>query len=99
MSTAGLFLSLAISVTVLAFVLWPLLFGTTKPKASATSEDSDLQTDREAILDTLRTLDFDFQTGKILEEDYRLQRAQLVARGADVLRQIDEMPRRKSTKK
>lgn len=97
MSTAGLFLAVAITVGVATFVVWPLIAAprtsptptsTDKPEQSSLAE---LQADREAILTTLRDLDFDFQTGKLIKEDYHRQREELVARGVETLRHIDAL--------
>ncbi len=90
MSTAGLFILLAIGAGVVAFVAWPLIFATAPRDVPA---PSDTQAEREAVLESLRSLDFDYQTGKIIEEDYRVTRAALVAQGADVLRRLDETPK------
>ncbi len=48
---------------------------------------------REITLKRLRDLDFDFQTGKVCEEDYRVLRGQLVAEASlliDAVRQEEE---------
>jgi RNA polymerase subunit RPABC4/transcription elongation factor Spt4 len=50
-----------------------------------------LLAERESVLTALRDLDFDHATGKITDEDYAPQRAQLVAQGAHVLRQLDAL--------
>jgi hypothetical protein len=97
MSAAGLFMLLAISVAVIAFIIWPLVFAA--PESRPVSTVQSLQNEREAVLDALQALDFDYQTGKLLEEDYRVQRAALVARGTDILRQIDELPTNRKTKR
>jgi hypothetical protein len=91
MSTAGLYMLIAVSVAVIAFVVWPLLFSTNRT-LSMEELASPLTEEYQGTLDALRALDFDFQTGKILEEDHRLQRAQLVARGAELLRILDQSP-------
>jgi hypothetical protein len=46
---------------------------------------------RETVLNALRDLDFDHTTGKITAEDYAPQRAELVAQGVAVLKQLDEL--------
>lgn len=48
-----------------------------------------LLAEREAVLNALRDLDFDYTLNKIPIENYLTQRAQLVARGAEILRQLD----------
>jgi hypothetical protein len=99
MSTAGLFMLLAIGVGVIAFVLWPVLFAGNAAQSASDGAIQTLQDEREAILETLRTLDFDYQTGKLVEDDYRVQRSRLVAHGAEILRQIDQLPAPKTNRK
>ncbi len=48
-----------------------------------------LKAEREAVLQAVRELDFDYQTGKFAESDYRAQREGLVQRGAALTRQIE----------
>ncbi|MHB8628602.1 MAG: hypothetical protein ACYDBJ_13410 [Aggregatilineales bacterium] len=98
MSTAGLFVLLALTVGVLTFIAWPLIAGTnsadsaepTTPNAAIDSMAA-LQRDYDATLNTLRDLDFDFQTGKLAAADYPPQREMLVAQGADLLWRIDAL--------
>jgi hypothetical protein len=91
MSIGGVFLLLAFIVGVGTLVIWPLL---TQRESGAPPETPQhaltaLQAQREAILIALRDLDFDYQTGKLIEADYQAQRDLLMERGAVVLREID----------
>jgi hypothetical protein len=52
-------------------------------------ELSSLLAERDRLIGALRELDFDHALGKIPDEAYPEQRAQLLQRGAEVLRQID----------
>jgi len=52
-------------------------------------EHSALLAERDRVINALQELDFDFTLGKIPEGDYPVQRAALLKRGADVLRQLD----------
>jgi hypothetical protein len=45
--------------------------------------------ERDRVINSLQELDFDFKLGKVPDEDYPAQRAGLLQRGADILRQID----------
>ena len=54
------------------------------------SEFSALLAERDRILTAISELDFDHTLGKIPAEAYPLRRGQLVQRGAEVLRQLDE---------
>lgn len=95
MSTAGLFVLLALTVGVLTFIAWPLIAGTDKAESEAPDMAADspagLQREYDATLVTLRDLDFDFQTGKLAAADYHSQREGLMVRGAELLRQIDSI--------
>ena len=60
----------------------------------ATQEDheySTLMAEYDRAVNTLQELDFDNSLGKVPTEDYPRQRAELLAKGADLLRQIDAM--------
>lgn len=47
---------------------------------------------KEALLEEIRTLDFDLETGKIPAEAHAAQRAELVAETAEALKQLDALP-------
>jgi|SRR5579871_5433166 len=91
MSISGIFLLLAFLGGCALFVAWPFLFGTSRvsnptPDSSVIGQ---LQAEHEAILTAIRDLDFDYQTGKFTEEEYRAQRESLVQRGVQLLKRID----------
>ena len=90
MEIGGLLISLAILVLVVAFVARPLIERQAQPVSEADRELSALQAERDRILLLLQDLEMDQAMGKVAAEDYAAQRAPLVARGAEVLRQIDE---------
>ena len=54
-------------------------------------ELSSLLAERERLLTALQELDFDQSLGKIPAEDYPAQRAALLQKGAEVLRQLDAL--------
>ena len=91
MSISGIFLLLAFLGGCALFVAWPFLFGTDRVgyPASNSSVITQLQAEHEAILTAIRDLDFDYQTGKFTEDDYRAQRENLVQRGVQLLKRID----------
>jgi hypothetical protein len=93
MSVAGIFLLLAFLAGAALIVLWPLLQPerqpTTGEAAPALSSLDRLHAEHESILQAIRDLDFDFQTGKLTDEDYRAQRESLVQRGVETLKLID----------
>lgn len=91
MSTGGLFLFLAILVMVVSFVAWPLIAGQKTRTIRKPSELELLQAERESVLTAIRDLDFDYQTGKLLEQDYTSQREMLVEQGVALLKRIDAL--------
>lgn len=90
MEISGLLISLAILVMVVAFVARPLVERQAQPVSEADRELSALQAERDRTLQLLQDLEMDHAMGKITPDDYQAQRAPLVARGAEVLRQIDQ---------
>jgi zinc-ribbon domain len=54
-------------------------------------EVSSLMAERDRIITALQELDFDFKLGKIPEEDYPVQRAELLQTGAGVLKKLDHL--------
>ncbi len=92
MSIAGLFLLIMLFASVALVVLWPLLQTQDKHAGegrAAPSALAQLQTEHEAILVSVRDLDFDYQTGKLTEDEYLAQRESLMQRGVEILKQID----------
>jgi len=91
MDIGSLLLALSLVIIVAAFVAQPLLDRAAARREAASPAD-DLISQREAVLIELRDLDFDHTTGKIGDDDYAAQRARLVAKGAEVLRALDQRP-------
>lgn len=81
-------------VTVLVssvWVLWPLF----QNKFSADLVDQQihpidaLQTQKQNLLQSIRELDFDFETGKVSSDDYQQIRANLEAQTVEVLKKME----------
>jgi hypothetical protein len=95
MDIGSIFLILALLILVGLFVARPLF----ERRAVVSTRESDeeehthssLLAERDRVLNALQELDFDYQLGKIPDEDYPSQRALLVQHGADVLRQLDRL--------
>ena len=49
-----------------------------------------LLAERDRVVNALQELDFDFNLNKIPSEDYPVQRAALLQKGADILKKLDE---------
>jgi hypothetical protein len=88
LSTGSLLLALALLVIVGIYVLRPLLSAPAAPRRAPGKREA-LESEKEAILAQIRTIDFDHETGTLLDEDYEQLRARLVAAAADVLRELD----------
>lgn len=94
MDIGSIFLILGLLVLVGLFVSRPL-FEPAEARRVYTSqhehEVSALMAELDRLLNALQELDFDYGLGKIPEEDYPSQRATLLQRGADVLRELDSI--------
>lgn len=90
MDIGSIFLILAVLVPVVLYIARPLM----ERRATAiTIEEHDysaLLAERDRILNAVQELDFDHALGKIPDEVYPAQRANLMRKGAEILRQIDE---------
>jgi rubrerythrin len=65
-----------------------------RPRKLSTNEMheiSALKAERDRVINSLQELDFDFKLGKIPAEDYPEQRAELLKKGSDILRKLDEL--------
>jgi rubrerythrin len=85
-------MSLALMVVVAVYIAAPL---TARSRVIAAPEESSrekLLAERNTVLTALRDLDFDFQTGKLLEADYRAMREKYAARGVEILKELDALP-------
>ncbi|MBL8098964.1 MAG: zinc ribbon domain-containing protein [Anaerolineales bacterium] len=91
MELGSVFLVLAVLVIVGMYLYAPFTERAQNINIDDTHEISALKAERERVLTSLQELDFDFKLGKIPAEDYPEQRQSLLQKGADVLRQLDEM--------
>ncbi len=90
MDIGAILIGLAVLILVVFLVSQPLM-DRRQRREKTVSEADRLGDERDRILTTLRDLDFDHASGKVLEEDYAPRRASLVAEGAAVLKQLDEL--------
>jgi hypothetical protein len=87
MDLGSILLGLALLLVVSFVVLRPIL---ERSAAEVDESPADpLLLTREQVLTQLRDLDFDHATGKLNEDDYAAQRAQLMAQGVAVLKELD----------
>jgi hypothetical protein len=88
-----------VALAVVGFIVWPLLAPRERQPgerelsvaARALREQARLLQERNAIYAEIRDLDFDYQTGKMPGDEYVARRYQLVARGVEVLKQLDAL--------
>lgn len=92
MDLGSILFGLALLILLAAFVGRPLLNSADVSFVGAPDRKlSRLLAERDRILNTLQELDMDYAVNKLDERDYRIQRSALVQRGAQVLREIDQL--------
>ncbi len=91
MDLAAILFLIALLLTVALYLYMPLIGSKPRPAAEETQAVSSLLAERERLLNALQELDFDFQLGKVPAEDYPAQRADLLRKGADILKQLDAL--------
>jgi zinc-ribbon domain len=89
MDLGAILLLIALLMGVSLYLAAPLMDRRTTHVLQETQEVSSLMAERDRIINALQELDFDFKLGKIPEEDYPVQRAELLHTGADVLKKLD----------
>ena len=93
MDSAAILIGLVITALVIAYVGQPLI--RKQRRASSSNGESpreQLEAEYRTTLDAIRDLDFDFQTGKVLAEDYRTLRQRTMAKGTALLKELDQSP-------
>lgn len=91
MDIGAIFFALAVVILVGMYVGQPYI---QRRGRRATQEDHDysaLMAEYDRAVNTLQELDFDNALGKVPAEDYPRQRAELLAKGAALLRKLDAM--------
>ena len=91
MDLSAILLLIALLLGVGLYLAAPLIFDSSKPHSAKeeSGEISSLMAERDRVINSLQELDFDFNLGKIPKEDYPPQRAELLQKGADILRKLD----------
>ena len=96
MQLASIFLVLGIAVFVGLYLYAPCLERRARRVTAEEHELSALLAERERAINALQELDFDYKLGKVPEEDYPIQRANLLQKGAEILRRLDELAPQKA---
>ncbi len=90
MDIGSILLILGILLLVILYISQPLINKRAVVVSDEEREYSSLLADRDRILNTLQDLDFDYALGKIPEERYPSERAELLQHGAAILRKMDK---------
>jgi len=77
-------------IAVAAFVLWPLLRSQREVVVSVPARIADLQARRQYLIQAIRDVDFDFASGKMLDEEYQETRDKYIREAAVVLRDLEK---------
>jgi hypothetical protein len=91
MDLAAILFLIAVLLAVSLYLVTPLMNNESRRVVNETQQVSSLLAERERLLTALQELDFDFQLGKIPEEDYPVQRDDLLRKGADILKELDSL--------
>ncbi len=95
MEAQSLILGILIAALAAVIVFWPFVSArreeTVSRPGGQAQEVEDLIARRDAIYAIIRDLDFDFETGKLTEEDYHAQRQTWVEQGVAVLKALDAL--------
>ena len=91
MQTASLFFTLGLLVLIGLYLYAPFLERRARRVTETEHEISTLMAERERAINALQELDFDYKLGKVPEEDYPAQRAGLLQKGVEILKQLDEL--------
>ncbi|MBI4730810.1 MAG: zinc ribbon domain-containing protein [Chloroflexi bacterium] len=91
MELQAVLLLVGVFLLVGAFVARPFVQDVRRVRADDHAH-SVLLAERERLLTVLHELDFDHSLGKVPEDDYPTQRAELVRLGAEVMEKLDVLP-------
>lgn len=91
MELTAILLSLAVLIFVGVYLYAPFMEKRARRVTEEEHELSALMAERDRVINSLQELDFDFNLGKIPEEDYPVQRTSLLQKGAEILKKIDTL--------
>ena len=87
----ALLIALVLSLAALAFVLWPLLKPGPAPVIIEDDRLTELLGRKDAVMAAIKELEFDYNVGKLSEEDYKLYDGRLRRQAMGLLQQIEQM--------
>jgi rubrerythrin len=91
MDIGAIFFTLAVITLVGMYVGQPFIQHRGRRATQEDHEYSSLMAEYDRAVNTLQELDFDNSLGKVPAEDYPRQRAELLAKGAELLRKLDDL--------
>lgn len=97
MDIGALFLTLAVTTLVVMYLVQPYIERRTKIVSREELEHSQLLAERDRYINALKELDFDHELGKVPAEEYPVQRADLLKKGAAAFRKLDEYEQAQDT--
>jgi hypothetical protein len=92
--TLGVALACLLALGILAWLLMPIVLeagGQLRVPTAERSELEDLYIQREGLYSTLKELEFDFETGKLIQDDYRELRTRYSSEAVRVLQRIEQL--------
>ena len=90
MDIGAIFVLLALLILLAMYLAQPYMDKRAKVVSDEELELSTLFAERDHVINALKELDFDNTLEKVPEDDYPVQRAELLKKGADALRKLDE---------
>ncbi len=90
MDIGAIFILLALTILVAMYLAQPYMEKRAKMVSVEELELSALSAERDDAISALKELEFDNTLDKVPAEDYPIQRAELMQKGADAMRHIDE---------
>jgi len=99
MDLGAILILLALLLAVGVFLAAPLMRNSRPRSMEESQEVSELLAERDRIINSLQELDFDFNLGKVPEEAYPEQRADLLQRGASILQKLDALAPQAASRK
>jgi hypothetical protein len=90
MSIGSILLGLSLLIIVVLILAQPF-WAQPEREPRPRSRKQQLLMQKEAVLEEIRALDFEYDTGKLPEEDYQTQRTELMALATTTLKSLDEL--------
>lgn len=90
MSWLTLLVALLLSAAALAYVLWPLLRREAPPMLLENDRLTELMGRKDAVLRAIKDLEFDYQVGKVSEEDFHRFNQELRRQAIRLIQQIEQ---------